>query len=186
MKRLKFSYNAPFTLSFALIAFLAFSSSLLSNNWTLYHIFSIGEGFSFADPFQWHRLFLHILGHGTSEHLIYNLSVVLLLGPILEEKYGARNLIFLALLTALITAIPMLIVPGILFGSSGFVFALIVLSSYTRAKNGAIPLTFALVSVLFIGQEIYRAFYLDDQIAQFAHILGGIVGGLFATLCVKH
>jgi|TARA_B110000438_G_scaffold269643_1_gene286175 hypothetical protein len=55
------------------------------------------------------------------------------------------------------------------------------MSSYTRASSGAIPLSFALVTFLFLGREIYLGFSSEDTVAQFAHILGGGVGGFFAV-----
>ena len=54
---------------------------------------------------------------------------------------------------------------------------LILLSSYTNA-GGGIPLTFVLVVILFLGKEIMASFDAD-QVSQFAHIIGGIMGGLF-------
>jgi len=37
------------------------------------------------------------------------------------------------------------------------------------------------VALLFLGREVVDAFQ-PDQISQFAHIIGGITGGLFGLL----
>jgi rhomboid protease GluP len=38
---------------------------------------------------------------------------------------------------------------------------------------------------LYIGQEVYTAVSTDDNISQFAHIMGGICGMLFGFLLGK-
>lgn len=184
-RRIQIHYNAPFTLTYSLICVVALAIIGFTGGWG-FQVFSIGEGFSWVNPLQYPRLFLHVVGHSSPEHLVSNLTVLLLIGPILEEKYGVRRLLVVTLVTALITALPMVLLAplfggGNLLGASGVVFAFIVLSSYTRAKSGALPMTFVLVCVLFLGQEVYRAIFAHDHVAQFAHILGGLVGGFFAN-----
>jgi membrane associated rhomboid family serine protease len=70
-----------------------------------------------------------------------------------------------------------------LMGASGVVFMLILLSSFTNNRGG-IPLTFVLVVVLFLGKEIVAAFG-EDNVSQFAHIIGGALGGLFGFIWEK-
>lgn len=185
MLRLRLSYNAPFTLTFAFACVAAFVAMVVMQGGFALLLFSVGNDFSWINPLSYARVLLHVLGHASTEHLVYNLSVFLLLGPILEEKYGPRRLLLLAVTTAIVTALPVLLLTAIfenvrLLGASGVVFAMIVLASYTRARDGTIPMTFALICVLFLGQEIYRAVYAVDQVAQFAHILGGLVGAFYA------
>ena len=70
-----------------------------------------------------------------------------------------------------------------MLGASGFVFALIMISSVTTVKeDGSIPLTFVLVAVLYIGQQIYQGIFQDDNISQLTHIVGGIVGAALAFI----
>lgn len=185
MRRLYLSYNAPFTLSFSFGCVAVFLVSAFTDGWLMREIFSFGADFDWANPLSYLQVFLHVLGHGSAEHLVYNLTILLLIGPILEEKYGARRLLLITAVVAIVTALPMLVIvplfgPARLLGASGVVFAFIVLASHTRARSRTIPMSFALVCLLFLGQEIYRALYSTDQVAQFAHILGGMVGGLFA------
>jgi GlpG protein len=65
-----------------------------------------------------------------------------------------------------------------LCGASGVVFAFILLTSFTSFKNGEIPLTFILVAIVFIGQQVYEGVFLEDDISNMSHILGGIVGAI--------
>ena len=62
-------------------------------------------------------------------------------------------------------------------GASGVVFAFILLSSFTSFKEGEIPITFILVAVFFIGQQIWEGITVQDNISNMAHIVGGVIGG---------
>lgn len=180
MPRWRLHYNAPFTLTFALLCALAFVAAVLSQGWTNTHVFSVGRQMDMGNPISYLRPFLHILGHGYPQHLVFNLSMLLLVGPTLEERYGWQALLGISLVTALLTAgFMILFVPGILLGASGVVFACIVLGSFANAKGGTIPLTFVCVAALFLGNEVYRAFTTQDNVAQFAHLLGGLVGAAY-------
>lgn len=180
---LRVDYNAPFTLTFTFACVGAFMIAALTQGAALDYLFSAHHHPSWSDPLTYLRLFTHVLGHAGPEHLVGNLFLILLLGPMLEEKYGWQTLLLATLATALLTGLVMaLFIPGILLGASGVVFALIVLSSFSRMKSGTIPLTFLLVAVLFLGQEIVAAITANDNIAQFAHILGGAVGGTIGWL----
>ncbi len=98
----------------------------------------------------------------------------------LEEKYGSKRILQVILITAVVTGV----VNYVLFwnvalcGASGVVFAFILLTSFTSFKNGEIPLTFIMVAVVFIGQQVYEAVMLQDNISNLSHILGGIVGSI--------
>ena len=67
-------------------------------------------------------------------------------------------------------------------GASGVVFAFIILASFTGFKEGEIPLTFILVAVIFIGQQVYESIAVQDNISNMAHIVGGIVGSVTGYL----
>jgi len=112
---------------------------------------------------------------------------LLLLGPMLEEKHGSKELIEVISITAVITGI----VNYIFFwnvglcGASGVVFAFIILASFTGFKEGEIPLTFILVAAIFIGQQVYEGIAVHDDISNMAHIVGGIVGAVIGYLLNK-
>lgn len=126
------------------------------------------------------RYVTHVMGHSDWQHLLGNMSFILLMGPMLEEKYGPRKMFIMMLITTLSTGLlNNLLFDSSLMGASGIVFMFIILSSFANVKDGEIPLTFILVVVLFIGNEIYSAIKDEDTISQFAHILGGLCGSLF-------
>ena len=83
--------------------------------------------------------------------------IILLIGPMLEEKYGSRCLLSMILLTAFVTGVVNVIFFNTaLLGASGIVFMMILLSSFASHKEGGIPLTLILVTVLYIGQEVVQ------------------------------
>ena len=65
---------------------------------------------------------------------------------------------------------------SMLLGASGIVFMLIMLSSLSGAKSGKIPITLILVAVMYLGQELYSIFFVQDNVANLMHIVGGICG----------
>ena len=65
------------------------------------------------------------------------------------------------------------------------VFAFIVLTSFTGFGDGEIPLSFILIAVIFIGQQVYEGAFVRDDISQLSHIIGGIVGAVIGYLWNK-
>lgn len=175
--KLRIKYNAPVVLTFALICLIVTIFDWISGGFTTTLLFST-YWTSFLDPFLYVRLFTHVLGHSGWEHFAGNVTYLLLLGPILEEKYGSKTLLKCIVLTAVTTSlIHILLFPNIaLCGASGVVFAFILLASFTEFKQGDIPLTFVLISVIFIGKEILNGLFVQDNISNLAHIVGGVVG----------
>ena len=148
--------------------------------------FSVGTSVNLSDPVSIFNLFSHVLGHGSIEHLMGNMTFILLLGPIVEEKYGSRFTLLMIVFTAFITGLLNITFFSTgLLGASGIVFMLILLVSFTNVKGGQIPLTFILVAGLFIGKEIFQSLN-SDQVSQFAHIIGGICGSFFGFLGKKN
>lgn len=147
---MKVSYNAPFTLTFTFACVAAFIAIVVTNGAAAMNIFSVSGDLGFHNPTLYPRLLLHVIGHASTEHIALNLMIILLLGPILEEKYGATRLWLITALTAISTGLVMVFfLQGHLLGASGVAFALILLSSYTKATSGTLPLTFVLVVLIF-------------------------------------
>ena len=63
-----------------------------------------------------------------------------------------------------------------MLGASGVVFALILLASFTSFKEGMIPVTFLLVAAIYIGEQVYQGMFVQDNVANLSHIIGGFVG----------
>ncbi|NLR90808.1 MULTISPECIES: rhomboid family intramembrane serine protease [Flammeovirga] len=183
---MRIQYNAPVTLTFT---FICAAFMILKNiGFDLTPIFSVGtfSSMSFSNPLTYFRLFSHVIGHGGWDHYFGNFTYILLLGPILEEKYGSKQLLTMMSITALVTGlINAIFLSSGLLGASGIVFMFILLSSVVNVQKGAIPLTFILIVILFLGQEVVNAFSADN-ISQMAHLMGGICGAIFGFSVDKY
>lgn len=174
----KVRYNAPVILTFSLLAIGIHLISSFIPDFTR-HFFVVGPTMSVTNPLDYVRLASHTLGHANWHHLFGNLTYILLLGPLLEEKYGSRAILWMMAATAVATGlINVLFLPTGLLGASSIVFMLIILASIVNVERGAIPLTFVLVTCIFLGSEILNIFR-EDTISQMAHIVGGALGAGF-------
>lgn len=180
MANFKVSYNAPVVLTFSL---LAAAVHVITDWWwpeLTVQYFAVRPWLrEFVDYFT---LVSHVFGHGNWAHLFGNLTMILLLGPILEERHGSGSLLAMMAITALVTGITnVMFLDTFLLGASGIVFMLILLASTANIRQGEIPLTFILVAVLFLGKEAVDAFD-HDRISQMAHLVGGVAGAVFGFL----
>lgn len=179
---MRISYNAPVTLTFALIATLVLAIDTFTGRVLTTTVFSIGPTLDLSNPLEYVRLFTHVIGHMNWSHLLSNFAFILLLGPILEEKYGSSSLLVMILITAFVTGVlNVLFLSAGLMGASGIVFMMILLVSFANIRKGEIPLTFILVVLLYLAREVIAAMQ-EDNISQFAHIAGGVCGSLFGFL----
>ncbi len=173
------TYNAPVILTLSLLALAVHLADKASGGQLAPAYFAAIPDFNFQSPASWFRLVSHVLGHKDMAHLAANFSMILLIGPILEEKYGSKSLLMMILITALVTGLlNTFFFNSGLMGASGLVFMMILLGSFANHRPGEIPLTFILVVVLYLSGEVVAAFK-NDNISQFAHILGGLFGTLF-------
>lgn len=182
----RLAFNSPAVLGFAGVCLVAMVLNLLTDGASNRTLFSVYRA-PLTNPLTWLRMVCHVFGHADWNHLLNNMMYVLLVGPMLEEKYGSVNLILVMLATALLTGLANFIFfPGtMLLGASGIVFALILLSSITRTEGGAIPVTFILVAILYIGQQVWQAITVRDNVSYMAHIAGGAVGAGLGFLLNK-
>lgn len=176
-KRLKLRFNAPVTLSFVSICFVATLLGIASNGEITKTLFMTYHS-SFLNPMTYVRFVTHVFGHVGWSHFIGNASYLLLLGPMLEEKHGSKAILEVILITAVVTGlINYFFFWNIgLYGASGVVFAFIMLASFTDFREGEVPITFILVAAIFIGQQVYEGIAVQNNISNMAHIVGGIVG----------
>jgi membrane associated rhomboid family serine protease len=142
-----------------------------------------GRGhFSLTNFRNWITLFTHVCGHANWTHFISNFTLILVIGPMLEENYGSKSLFLMIITTALVTGVlNAFLFRTALMGASGVVFMMILLSSFTNFSHGEIPLTFILVLVLYMGVQVIDSFS-SNNISQFAHIVGGFCGSFFGFI----
>lgn len=181
------SFNSPVVLTFSIICLAALLLDFLTKGWANKTLFSVYRS-SFLNPFTYFRLIGHVFGHADWEHFLGNITLILVVGPLLEEKYGSWNIGVIMFSTALVTGlVHILLFPNtMLLGASGIVFAFILLSSITSIKDGSIPMTFILVAVIYIGEQIFQGLFVKSNISNLTHIVGGVLGASFGYVMNKN
>ena len=150
-----FSYNAPVVLTFSVISLVVL---LLNERLPVdlnRMLFSVYRT-SFRDPLMYVRVFTHVLGHADMAHFSQNICLHMVLFP-----------------------------GTVLLGASGIVFMAILMASITNFRDRKIPLTLILVAAIYIGQEIFSGVTAHDNISQFGHIVGGVMGIIFGLTFTK-
>lgn len=187
---LKIRYNSPVVLTFSLICIVVYvidlvlSAGMAPNTIgpLTSNFFMISGTFNWYNPLDYLRLVTYTMGHADQAHIMGNMSIFLLIAPIMEEKYGSRNILIMMLITAIMTAsFQIFLFNSGLLGASGIVFMFIVLVSFADARKGTIPLTFILVTIFFLGQEVLHSLQ-DNQVSEYAHLAGGLFGGAFGYI----
>jgi rhomboid protease GluP len=176
----KIYFNAPFSIGFSLLAVGLFGLSLILNE-GITHTFGLYP----SRPDRVWTFLSYSLVHGSFNHLLSNLSFLLLLGPLLEEKYGSKRLLLISTITVIVTGVlHVLFFSEGLIGGSGLVFLFIVLSSFGGNNQKGIPVSFILIAVVFLGKELWMSVQ-EDNISQFAHLVGGFCGAAFGIKSSK-
>ena len=103
-RKIRITFNAPAILGFVLMCFVATMLGVFSSG-RITQFFFMTYHSSLANPMTYLRLFTHVLEHNGWSHFIGNSSYLLLLGPLLEEKYGTRVLIEVIMITSFVTGI---------------------------------------------------------------------------------
>ena len=175
-------YNAPTTLNFALISFLVLVLHYATRGDSTTKLFCVYRS-PLTDLLTYPRFFTHVLGHSSFAHYSGNITLMLVLGPTLEERYGSRTMLLSIIFTAFISgALQWLLFPGAaLLGASGIVFMMILMASLGGMRSGGIPLTLILVFAIYVGQEIVSALTATDNISHLTHIIGGICGAVIGV-----
>lgn len=174
---LKISYNAPVTLTFALLCLIVLGLDGLTGGWITGNLCSVYRC-SLNNVWAFLRFFGHVLGHGGYAHFIGNIVLILVLGPGLEDRYGSFPVMWAIVLTAFVSGlIQFIFFPGTaLLGASGVVFMMIMLASFGGMRSGTVPLTLILVAIFYLGGELWDAIFVEDNVSQLTHIIGGLCG----------
>ena len=120
-----FSYNSVVILSFFFISLFALILNYITKGKSNITLFSSYRS-NMLNPITYVRLFTHIFGHANWSHFMNNFLYILLIGPMVEEKYGSINLIIMILVTAGVTGIiNSLFSKKRILGASGIVLCLL-------------------------------------------------------------
>ena len=178
-------YNSIVILSFFFISLFSLILNFLTNGKSNKALFSSYRS-SFLSPLTYIRLFTHIFGHANWSHFMNNFLYILLIGPMIEEKYGSVNLIIMFMIVAVVTGIlNSLFSKKMILGASGVVFMLIILSAFVNITANKIPLTLILICVFYVINEILSIFK-KDNISHVGHLIGALCGFIFGFYAIKY
>lgn len=185
-KKWKLSYNSPVILTFSAICLVVLILHYITRGFTTNALFVCYGHASLLKPLTYLRVFLYVFGHANFTHFAGNMTMLLLVGPAVEERYGSWNTAVMMAVTALAGGVlNMLFFNTGILGASGIVFMLIILSAFTNMKKGEIPLTLILIAVIYLGREVYSGIFVEDNVSHFGHLCGGISGLGFGTYYYK-
>lgn len=196
------SFNAPATLIFSLISLAVFLiDSFLLKNKVVSFLFTcpskIGTegGFNFTSPLDYLKLFTHVLGNTSWTSLFVNLSLILLSGPTLEERYGTGSIILAMTISAFVTGIiNVCALTTVLTGNAAVVLLMILLATVAFLDKKELPLTYILVLILYCAFLMYTNVkssakapenflsFLTMNLPVFINLAGGICGSLIGFL----
>lgn len=179
-------YNSVVVLSFFFISFIVLIMNYITKGKSNKLLFSSYRSNIF-NPFTYVRLITHIFGHADWSHFMNNFLYILLIGPMIEEKYGARNLIIMMLITAVITGVINSIFSKnkMILGASGIVFMMIILSSFVNMETGKIPVTLILICIFYVVNEIIQGVFKKDDVSHLGHLIGAVCGFIFGFYIFK-
>ena len=179
-----FQYNAVVTLTMFFVSLFVLIIDSITRGSAKKYVFS-SERASLKSPLTYIRFFTHIFGHLNWEHFSNNYLKILLLGPLIEEKYGSINLLIMILITAFIIGLVNFIIgKSRIYGASGIAFMMIVLSAFVNVAERKIPITLILIILFYIIDEI-KNLRKKDGIGHDAHLIGGICGAVFGFMCIN-
>lgn len=179
------SYNSVIILLFFFISLFALILNYLTKDKSNILLFSSYRS-NVLNPLTYLRLITHIFGHASWNHFMNNFLYILLIGPMIEEKYGSINLIIMILSTAVITGIlNTLFSKKRILGASGIVFMLIILSSFVNITTGKIPVTLILICIFYVVNEIISGIFKKDDISHIGHLIGAVCGFVFGFYIFK-
>ncbi len=137
-------------------------------------------------PVTYLRFFTYIFGHDSWDMVFENALYLLLLGPMLEDKYGSKTMIVLIVVAAFVTSLlNFIFFPGaVLYGSNGIVLAFIILTAIGGLISGSFPISLVVIAIVFFRQEILQNVIRVSNMANIAPIVGSIaaVAVVFAMI----
>ena len=187
LNNIKFDYNSIVIITYLLISIVAWFLNKLTLGKSNKLLFESYRSSPF-NPMTYIRMFTHCIGHRDWDHLVGNFLYILLIGPMIEEKYGSINLLIMLLITSLVIALFNIIFNNYsILGASGNVYMLIVLSSFSNIQEGKIPLTVVLICIFYVIGEIKRTITeRKSKVYHDGHLIGALCGLAFGIFFLTH
>ena len=180
---IEFQYNSQVIITYFLISLTACFLNYLSHGKSNKLLFTSYRS-SPLNPLTYLRLFTHSIGHNNWDHFVSNFLIILLIGPMIEEKFGSLNLLIMLITTSLIVALVNILIHNYISSNA---FMLIVLSSFANITQKKIPITLVLICLFYILTEIKKSIFdRNKKIYYSGHILGAVCGIVFGLITIYY
>lgn len=181
---LKFSYDAPVSQSFVLISLVIFILDFFVLNLKLNqnYLLTPTPVFSIRDPLVILRTIIYIFGETDKVYLFTNLLFIILIGPVMEERYGSVIIGIMFFVAAFVTGSMSACFCKVAYrGCSSVVFMLLLLNAMMFFTKKTISATSITMVVLFICREFFIA-NPNGVVGTLIILAGGLAGSLFAFI----
>lgn len=190
-KKFKFNFvfDSPVTISFSLLSVLLFVLNCFAIKGTLdVKILTSPTTSAGPIPFMatqissYLRLFLYAFGSQNFVGLLSNLLFLLMLGPVMEERYGSLVIGIMMAVSVLFSGVlNTCFCETSLQGCMPIIFMMIFLNSFMSFSKKKIPVSFLVIFVFYIAREVFGKTF-SEIVGLIICITGGLCGSLFAFL----
>lgn len=181
---MQLDYNSPVIITYLILSFIALILNAITHGISNTLFFSSYRSF-ILNPLTYIRMITHSIGHSGFDHFIGNFMIILLIGPMIEEKYGSINLLFMFIITSVVIALFNSIISNYcITGASGNVYMLIALSSFSNISEGKIPVTLIIILIIYMISDIKQGIWqslMNGQVRIYhgGHFIGALCGIAF-------
>ena len=183
------SFDSPVTLIFVfLLILVAIFQRIFPQISFLFFCptrFGTASSFNYKSVADYFRILLYPFGFSSWNFLISNLVFILLLCPKVESVFGKLITTLMLLLTIVFAGVVCVCFgTSVIYGTSGIVCMLLILSLYISIDKKSIPLSFILVAIIYITREVIQI--IDtNSLEIFCHFAGSLAGSLVGILSIS-
>ena len=196
---LKFIFDSPVVLVFSVVSAVIFISDLILKLNLSEKIFECPgaksvPAFDFKSALSYVKLVIYPFGGENSTSFFLNIGFILLLGPVLEERYGSIMLALMIFITSLVGGVLTACVSMFgISGCGGIVFMMIILSVLSVFIKKQLPVSWIFIFTLYLAFSLFSGKkisgfmpFMQNNVPVFIQLASGICGSLFGFfVCPK-
>lgn len=196
---LKFIFDSPVVLVFSVVSAVIFISDLILKLNLSEKIFECPgaksvPAFDFKSALSYVKLVIYPFGGENSTSFFLNIGFILLLGPVLEERYGSIMLALMIFITSLVGGVLTACVSTFgIYGCGGIVFMMIILSVLSVFIKKQLPVSWIFIFTLYLAFSLFSGKkisgfmpFMQNNVPVFIQLASGICGSLFGFfVCPK-
>jgi membrane associated rhomboid family serine protease len=199
-KRYKIMFDAPVTIVFVLLTIAVYFVNIMMKESLIPMMFTCRSlkaadpeaAFNLKNALDYARLILHVFAYTDFPTLLINAVILLLLGSILEERYGSLMLFIMIFIAALVSGVLAVCSPQVPFtGTDSIIFMMIFLLSLTALAKHTVQVSWLLAFIAFTAYKAYGftttgtknlSAIIQDNLGLLISLAAGICGSLAGFL----